>query len=269
MTREDLRHIVDDRTTKWGRVFDYVVQALIFVSLIAYAIGTLPQLSAGARRLLNQIELIAVVLFTLEYLLRIYVAKKPLKYIFSFYGLIDLIAIAPFYITATSPWLSLRALRVFRIFRAFKLVRYNKALNRFNVAAKIVREEIILFLMVTGIFLFLASAGIYYFENQAQPKVFSSIFSSAWWAVVTLTTVGYGDVYPVTTGGKIFTFFILMIGVGIVTIPAGLVASALTKARELEDAAKQQEDPEIMAEVKKNAADVKQESDAANDQGQQ
>src|SRR5699024_6403971 len=89
--------------------------------------------------------------------------------------------------------------------------------------------------IVTSIFLFLTSAGIYYFENPQQPEVFSSIFSSGWWAIVTLTTVGYGDVYPITTGGKIFTFFILMIGVGIVTIPAGLVASALTKARVLEE----------------------------------
>lgn len=268
MTREDLQHIVNDRTTKWVRVFDYVVQILIFISLAAYAIGTLPRLSANVRSLLNSIEMVAVALFTVEYLLRIYVMDKPLKYIFSFYGLIDLIAIAPFYITATSPWLSLRALRVFRIFRAFKLVRYNKALNRFNIAAKIVKEEIIMFLMVTGIFLFLASAGIYYLENEAQPEVFSSIFSSAWWAVVTLTTVGYGDVYPITTGGKMFTFFILMIGVGIVTIPAGLVASALTKARELEEAAHQKEDPEILAKVAEHAAELQSAKAAADNRDQ-
>src|SRR5699024_1027609 len=83
--------------------------------------------------------------------------------------------------------------------------------------------------------LFIASAGIYYFENSAQPEIFSSIFHSGWWSIVTLTTVGYGDVYPITTGGKVFTFLILMIGVGIVTVPAGLVASALTKAREIEE----------------------------------
>src|SRR5699024_12673623 len=94
-----------------------------------------------------------------------------------------------------------------------KLIRYNNALNRFNIAARIVKEEIILFLMVTAIFLFLASAGIYYFENDAQPEFFSSVFHSGWWSIVTLTTVGYGDVYPVTLGGKLFTFMILMIGV--------------------------------------------------------
>ena len=158
-----------------------------------------------------------------------------MKYIFSFYGIIDLLAIFPFYLKASYDLKALRVFRVFRIFRALKLIRYNKALNRFQVAAKIIKEEMVLFLMVTLIFVFLSSSGIYFFENNAQPEVFSSIFHSFWWAIVTLTTVGYGDVYPITVGGKIFTFFILLIGVGIVTVPAGLVASGLSKAREIED----------------------------------
>lgn len=79
------------------------------------------------------------------------------------------------------------------------------------------------------------SVGIYYFENPLQPEAFSSIFSSLWWAASTLTTVGYGDIYPITTGGKIFTFFVLFIGLGIVSIPAGIIASALSQAREMED----------------------------------
>ena len=107
-------------------------------------------------------------------------------------------------------------------------------MKRFHIAARIIKEELVLFLIITVIFIFLASAGIYYFENEAQPDLFSSVIHSGWWAVVTLTTVGYGDVYPITVGGKIFTFFILLIGVGIVTIPAGLIASALSKAREIE-----------------------------------
>jgi voltage-gated potassium channel len=158
-----------------------------------------------------------------------------MQYIFSFYGIIDLLAIFPFYLNRAYDLRSLRAFRVFRVFRALKLIRYNKALKRFSIAAKIIREEMILFLMITAIFIFIASAGIYYFENEAQPEVFKSVIHSGWWAVVTLTTVGYGDIYPITVGGKVFTFFILIVGVGIVTIPAGLVASALAKARELEE----------------------------------
>lgn len=233
--RADLRKIVDDNTTKKGRIFDYTVQILIFSSLIGYAMETLPGNSEMTQFVLKWIEVSATLLFSVEYILRIYVAKNPFKYIFSFYGLVDLIAILPFYLSLSIDLKALRAFRIFRIFRAFKLIRYNKALNRFSIAYKIVKEEIVLFLIVTGIFLFIASAGIYYFENPGQPEKFSSIFSSGWWAVVTLTTVGYGDVFPFTTGGKIFTFFILMIGVGIVTIPAGLVASALTKARQMEE----------------------------------
>ena len=89
----------------------------------------------------------------------------------------------------------------------------------------------ILLLFLTGILFFLSGAGIYFFENEAQPEAFSSIFQSLWWAIVTLITVGYGDVYPITAGGKIFTSFILIIGLGVIAVPPGLIASALLKAR--------------------------------------
>lgn len=234
MTKKELATIVNDNKTKKGAIFDYSIQVLILISLVGYALETLPNLTSGTRQVLRYIEITCVILFTIEYFLRIYVAERASNYIFSFYGFIDFIAIFPFYIGFTH-LMSLRAFRIFRIFRAFKLIRYNKALARFKKAWNLIKEEVMLFLIVTGIFLFLASAGIYYFENPQQPEVFSSIFSSAWWAIVTLTTVGYGDIYPITVGGRMFTFIILMIGVGIVTIPAGLVASALTKARELEE----------------------------------
>lgn len=233
--KEKIRKIVEDNTTSKGKYFDYFIQFLILTSLIAFAVETLPDNSTKTIDFLNTFEIICVSIFTLEYILRIYVAKKPLKYIFSFYGLIDFLAIFPFYLRTAYDLRALRAFRVFRIFRTLKLVRYNKAMKRFHIAAGIVKEELVLFLIVTAIFIFLASAGIYYFENEAQPELFSSVIHSGWWAVVTLTTVGYGDVYPITVGGKIFTFFILLIGVGIVTIPAGLVASALSKAREIEN----------------------------------
>ena len=233
--KKKLRSIIEDNTTKKGRLFDYSIQVLIILSLIAFSVETLPNLSESTIKFLELFEVICIVIFTIEYFLRIYVAKNPIKYIFSFFGFIDLIAILPFYLRGALDFRALRAFRIFRIFRALKLIRYNKALHRFSIAAKIVKEEVILFLIVTMIFLFLTSAGIYYFENEAQPEVFKSIFHSSWWSVVTLTTVGYGDVYPITVGGKIFTFFILLIGVGIVTIPAGLVATALSKAREIEN----------------------------------
>jgi voltage-gated potassium channel len=233
--KEKLRNIIEDNTSKKGKIFDYFIQILILLSLIAFTIETFPNNSKNTIETLKTFELLCVLIFSIEYILRIYVSKKPFRYIFSFYGIIDFLAIFPFYLRGAYDLRALRAFRIFRIFRALKLIRYNKALNRFHIAAKIVKEEIILFLIVTSIFIFLASAGIYFFENKAQPEIFTSIVHSGWWAVVTLTTVGYGDVYPITVGGKIFTFFILLIGVGIVTIPAGLVASALSKAREIEE----------------------------------
>ena len=99
---------------------------------------------------------------------------------------------------------------------------------------KLAKEELIMFFSLTCILLYLSAVGIYYFENEAQPETFSSIIDSLWWAVATLTTVGYGDIYPITSGGKLFTFFILMIGLGIVSIPAGIIASAVSEARKME-----------------------------------
>ncbi len=234
MFLEKLRAVIEDTSTLKGKIFDYFIQALILLSLLAFTIETFPDNSKVTIELLNTFEFLCVIIFSIEYLLRVIVSKKPLKYIFSFYGVIDFLAIFPFYLKSIYDLRALRAFRIFRIFRALKLIRYNRALNRFNIASKIVKEELILFLILTSIFVFIASAGIYFFENEAQPENFSSVIHSGWWAIVTLTTVGYGDVYPITVGGKVFTTFIVLIGVGIVTIPAGLVASALSKAREIE-----------------------------------
>jgi len=232
--RRKLREIVDDNIRLSGKVFDYVIQSLILLSLISFSVDTLPGNPDTLNVALRIIEVVCVVVFSIEYVLRIYVAIKPWKYIFSFYGLIDLIAILPFYISRTIDLRSLRVFRVFRIFRALKLIRYNRALRRFHIAFRIIREELILFAILSAIMIFLSASGIYFFENKTQPELFRSIFHSLWWAIVTLTTVGYGDVYPVTVGGKIFTFFVLIVGIGIVTVPAGLVASGLSKARQIE-----------------------------------
>ena len=232
--KKQLWGILEDNTTKKGRYFDYFIQTLILLSLASFAIVTLPDLSIALRKSLHIFETISIIIFSVEYILRVYVSKHPFRYIFSFYGIIDLLSILPFYLSKFLDLRFLRAFRIFRVFRALKLIRYNKALNRFRLGFLIVREEIILFFLVTLVLIFITSAGIYFFENEAQPEVFKSVFHSAWWSIVTLTTVGYGDVYPITLGGKIFTFFVLMIGVGLVTVPAGLVATALSKARENE-----------------------------------
>ena len=222
--------VLEDSTTKIGRRFEIFIQTLILLSVVSFSLDTIPNISEELSQILQGFEIFSISIFSIEYLLRIYVSKKPLQYIFSFYGFIDLVAILPFYLNGVLDLRFLRAFRILRIFRVVRLIKYNDALKRFKKAFAIVKEEIILFFLITIVLIFITSAGIYYFEHEAQPEVFKSVFHSAWWSIVTLTTVGYGDVYPITLGGKIFTFFVLMIGVGIVTIPAGLVATALLKA---------------------------------------
>lgn len=228
-----LRIIVEDNSTHGGRIFDLVVQSIIVLSLVSFSIETLPNLTDSARQTLRNIEVGCVTFFTAEYLLRILVAERKIRFVFSFYGLVDLAAILPFYVATGLDLRTVRILRLLRIIHAFKMVRYSKALQLFHRAFAIAREELILFGMLALMLLYLSSVGIWYFERAVQPDAFSSVFSSMWWAVATLTTVGYGDVYPVTDWGRVFTFFTLVIGLGIVAVPTGIFASALAEARRL------------------------------------
>lgn len=232
----NLSDIVQKSDTPVGRYFDITILILIVYSVFTLSIETLPGLPEKTLYLLRISEIVVTTIFSVEYILRIYTADKKLGYIFSFYGLIDLIAILPFYLSLGIDLRGLRLFRLFRIFRILKLTRYTKALNTFKKALSVAKEEVVLFLIATSLLLYLSAVGIYYFENAVQPDQFKSIFHSLWWAVATLTTVGYGDIYPITAGGKVFTFMILMIGLGIVAVPAGLVASALAKVREQEKA---------------------------------
>ncbi|GAA4269455.1 ion transporter [Hyunsoonleella aestuarii] len=228
--KERIKSIVEINDNKVSSSFGFFIQALILLSVITFSIETIPNLKPRTRIVLKVIEWFSVIVFSIEYILRIYVADSKPKFVFSFFGIIDLLAILPFYLSFGVDLRSLRALRFLRLFRILKLVRYNRAMNHFTRAIKSAKEEILLFLFITLILIYFSAVGIYYFENQAQPEHFTSIFDSLWWAIITLTTVGYGDVYPITVGGKVFTFFILMIGLGIVAIPTGIISSALTKS---------------------------------------
>ncbi|GAA4293499.1 ion transporter [Aestuariibaculum suncheonense] len=206
------------------------IQLLIFISIIIFSIETIPDLEPHTRVLLRRVDLFIVIVFTIEYILRISLSKRKLKFIFSFFGIVDLLAILPFYLSIGVDLRSLRAFRFLSVFRILKLMRYNRAIHHFTRAIRSAKEEILLFIFVTLILMFFSAVGIYYFEHEAQPEYFSSVFDSLWWAVITLTTVGYGDVYPITIGGRVFTFFILMIGLGIIAIPTAIISSALTKS---------------------------------------
>ncbi|MFT4848205.1 MAG: voltage-gated potassium channel [Sediminicola sp.] len=230
--KEFIKSIIELNDNRLSRFFGFSIQILIILSVITFSVETIPDLKPQTRSILKSFELLCVIVFSIEYLLRVYVADRKIKFIFSFFGIVDLLAILPFYLAFGIDLRSIRAFRFFRLFRLFKLVRYNRAIKHFARAIAIAREEILLFFFITLILIYLSAVGIYYFEHEVNPKHFSSIFDSLWWAIITLTTVGYGDAVPVTAGGRVFTFIILMIGLGVVAIPTGILSSALTRSIE-------------------------------------
>lgn len=223
-----LRKTVQGSDTPAGRAFDLVVLALIALSLVTFSLETLPDLPEAARKAFELSEIAITLLFTLEYGLRIATAPRKRDYVFSFYGIVDLIAILPFYVASGIDLRVLRVVRMLRVFRVLKLAGYSNAIIGFGKAMRQAKNQFIVFGFAALIVLYVSAAGIYYFEHEARPESFASIFHSLWWAVATLTTVGYGDVYPITAGGKIFTFVVLMWGLGIVAVPAGIIASSLS-----------------------------------------
>ena len=232
--RERLRGIVETRQSAAARTLDTTTQTLIVVSIVVFSVQTLPGLAPGTAAALDAVEAAIIVVFTIEYGLRLWAAKRALAFATSFYGVVDLLTVLPFWLAFGLDVQALRSLRLLRLFQLLKLARYGRALGRLREALALAREEIVLYLTATVVLLFIAAAGVYEFEHEAQPEHFGSIFDGLWWAVVTLTTVGYGDVYPITTGGRAFTFVLLFVGIGVVTVPAGIVASSLSRARERE-----------------------------------
>ena len=207
------------------KIAEYFIQILIILSLIAFALETESSLQEKYSSFFNYFEIFTVIIFTIEYFIRILISKKKLSYIFSFYGIVDLLAILPFYLDFG---FDARSLRVIRIFKIFKFKQYNYAMKRYSLALNSIRNELAVFSLSGMFLLYVSAVGIYFFEKDVQPEKFGSILDSMWWALVTLTTVGYGDTFPVTPLGKVFTSLIVVIGIAIIAIPTGLISSALT-----------------------------------------
>ena len=222
------------RDPRYGHAFDYAMIVLIVISIGLMAIETLPEFPREWSAPLLIFDWMIVVIFTIEYALRYWTAPAKLRYVFSFWGLIDLIAIAPFWAGLLFGLPGGEALWTLRILRIAKLLRFVANMETLQRAFELVWRELVVVFMFAVLVMFCTAVGIYIFEHEAQPEAFPSIPHSFWFAVTTLTTVGYGDIFPVTIGGKVFTFVILMIGLGIVALPAGLIASAFTQAREEE-----------------------------------
>ena len=231
--------------------FDMFIMGLIMINVVAIILETVPEYQQSYGSYFDQIELVSVIIFSVEYLIRLWTCtatekyahpiKGRISYIFSAGAIIDLLAIIPFYLPMLFPvnMMILRMLRLFRLLRILKLARYFTAFSLVVNTITRRREELVIILTLLLVMLILASSMMYYVENAAQPDVFKSIPATMWWAVATLTTVGYGDVYPITPLGKLLGAVIAIMGIGVFALPAGIIASGfqseLSKMKDKED----------------------------------
>ena len=224
-----------------ARVFEFFILSLIVLNVLSVVIETIGNIQIMHKVLFWDFEIFSVVVFTVEYMSRLWTCVEDpryrdpimgrLKYAVSFLALVDLFAILPFY----APMLIafdlrfLRAVRLFRVFRLLKVARYSKAMNSLGDVLKAQRAELGVTVIAVLLFLLIASTIMFDVEHEAQPNNFPDIPSAMWWGVVTLTTVGYGDIYPITPLGKFLGAIIALLGIGLFALPAGIIASGLVE----------------------------------------
>ncbi|MBU7033173.1 MAG: ion transporter [Theionarchaea archaeon] len=220
-----------------SRGFDIFLIALITINVLAVILETVQSLAQAYASFFETLELISIIIFTTEYILRLWTCTENERYAHPVFGrvrysmgpmpLIDLCAVLPFYLPVILPMdpRFMRSLRLFRLFRLFKMGRYSESLQTMGNVIKNRKEELVVTIFVIFIMLVMASSLVYTVEHDAQPEAFSSIPAAMWWGIATLTTVGYGDVYPITPLGKFLGAVIAMLGIGLFALPAGILAS--------------------------------------------
>lgn len=232
-----LHEIIYEADTPAGKLFDFILFFFIIASVILVGLESVESLDAKYHKFFNIAEWVITVLFTLEYFGRIIAIKQPRKYIFSFYGIIDFLSTVPKYLSflfvGTHALVALRALRLLRVFRILKLARYVGASNRLMVALRASRAKIAVFLFFIVILAVILGTIMYLIETD-QGSGFTSIPRSIYWAIVTLTTVGYGDIAPVTPLGQLIASVIMILGYGIIAIPTGIVTAEFTTKTTIE-----------------------------------
>ena len=220
--------------------FDIFILILIFLNVLAVILETVQVLEENYGTFFFRFEVFSVTIFTAEYLLRVWSCTSQAKYAHPFWGrlkfifspmaLIDLLAILPFFLTfVTADLRFIRTLRLFRLFRVLKLSRYSYSLQLFGKVIKNKKEELIMTATLMFVLMVLAASFIYLAENEAQPDKFPDIPTSMWWSIVTLTTVGYGDVFPITPLGKICAALIAVLGIGMFALPTGILGASFVE----------------------------------------
>ena len=250
--QERLFHILNlgAEHRRGARAFEIFILSLIILNVLAAMAETVEFVEVRYKGLLWDFEVFSVVIFTIEYFARLWSCvvdprfQRPIlgriRYAVSFFALVDLLAILPFY----APMLIafdlrfLRAVRLFRVFRLLKIARYSRALANLVNVFRAKKAELGITVIALLLFLLIASTTMYDVEHDAQPKNFPDIPSAMWWGVVTLTTVGYGDIYPITPLGKFLGSVIALAGIGLFALPAGIIASGLVEEERLNRAKK-------------------------------
>lgn len=241
---------ISKKTGDLSWCFDVFIIVLIILNVVAIILESIESLRQQFQNEFYYFELFSVIIFTIEYILRVWTANFLPKYKTPFLGnlkfaltpmaIIDLLAFLPFYLPFIGVDLRLlRILRIFRVFRIFKIARYVEALSFIYSVFKRKKEELFISLIFTILLLLIASTLMYYVENDAQPDKFSSIPETMWWGIATLTTVGYGDIYPITPVGKLLAGIIAFIGIALFALPTGILASGfsdeLSRRKQLDD----------------------------------
>ena len=223
-----------------SKIFDIFILSLIALNVTALVLETVEPIYAKAPALFRWFEVVSVAIFTIEYLLRIWSCVEAPRYTSSVRGrlrfavtplaLIDLFAVLPFYLPFLGVDLRfIRAVRLVRLFRVLKVARYSKAIKTLGRVMSAKKEELLISLFVLLLLLLLSSSLIYFAEHDAQPEHFSSIPAAMWWGVATLTTVGYGDVCPVTPVGKLLASMIAILGIGMFALPTGILGAGFVE----------------------------------------
>jgi voltage-gated potassium channel len=231
--RSRVHEVIFEADTRLGRIFDISLLVLILLSVAALMLESVSQVEAKYGRELEILDWVITILFAIEYALRIYAVRKPWKYIFSFYGLVDLLAILPTFI---SPFVSnasvlgnVRILRLFRVFRVLKLAPYLIESTILVTAIRRSARKISVFLGMVLIIVVMVGSVMYFIEGQSNEK-FSSIPRAMYWAIVTVTTVGYGDITPETSIGQFFSALLMILGYGVLAVPTGIVSVEMRNA---------------------------------------
>jgi len=228
-TKQKLYEIIFEADTPAGKLFDVSLLVVIVISVALVVLESVPNINQNYHQLLKVLEWIITLIFTIEYILRVVIVKKPLHYIFSFYGIIDLLSVLPtylgFFIVGSHSLVVIRILRLLRIFRILKITRYTQAGRSLAKALWASRAKISVFIFFVIILVIIVGTLMYIVEGPEHG--FTSIPQGIYWAIVTLTTVGYGDISPETPVGQFFASTVMIMGYAIIAVPTGIVTAEI------------------------------------------